>query len=923
MPYLLRDIVDQAISRAGLAARVVSEDGPWCGVAGSAAVELVQGWKLHVSATPLSAPVVLHAAAQVLLSHGCRFKFAKDLDTVVSMTGIHCDRAQAGKFITAYPADEEEFHRVAVELCDATVGLPGPRILSDRQYRPGSIVQYRFGAFTGVPFLSDDGLLERRLRDPSGKLVVDERKPWFTPPHWITPIVPRGVKPAPTAVGNVGPGGTPSRPVLADGRFEVLRALRHSARGGVYQAIDTKTGRPVLIKEARANIGADRRGKDSRALLAYESRVLAELSPLTPAVISLFHKDDHTFLVEEFVDGQSMTRHIMDAVRIRQTDVARPGRLALALVKLVDEAHDRGWVLRDLSSSNIMVTPDSKLILIDPEYAARRGDVVAKAYTPGFVAPEILDASTFGFAPDPAADRFAVGTILIHLLLGAPAYFMADPGTGHTVPERIRRLLVLAGEQKPLIRRWWPLLTGLCNADPDSRWTLAQAADFLRSDQDRATNSDLAPPGSTVMPSQLEGLEMPRVLQDGLDYLLTTLRPEANQLWETDDFGATTDPLNVQYGAAGILPVLVRAAGHGHPEAAAALPVVAEWMRERLDRTPRLLPGLYFGRAGAAWALREVADVLDDAELAWQVEEFGLRLPVRWHNPDVCHGAAGAGFSQLRLWQLSGRGEFLDRVRDCADGLLDAACDTEDGVFWPARRDSDSSVAGAWHFGFAHGVAGVGAFLLAAGQACGDTRYLDLANAAGRTLAAACDINERTGAATWRTERERCTTGTEMLFHWCSGASGIGTFLLRLAVIQPDETAARQYRELVHGAAIAVHQARWISSTATCHGLAGNGQFLLDAVAAAEQAGSPAASQYRAWAEDLATALMARQGLRGGRMVIPEQSGTRVTAGYGTGLAGVLDFLLRLRHGGERSWMVELSGQPSLCWEEPSSLVRR
>jgi serine/threonine protein kinase len=914
-PYLLRDIVHQVINRVSVADRLLHEDGPWCYVSGSAPVELVQGWKLHVSATPLSAPLVLHAAAHVLLRHECPFKFAKDLDTVAKMTGIRCDRAQAGKFITAYPADEEEFHRLAVDLCDATIGMPGPKILSDRQYRSGSIVQYRYGAFIGVPSMSDDGSLEKRIQDPSGELVVDERKPWFTPPPWVTPIVPRAADPAATALGSVDAAGRPARPMLADGRFEVLRAIRHSARGGVYQATDTKTGYPVLIKEARANIGSDRRGQDSRALLAYESRVLAELSPLTPAMICLFHTDDHEFLVEEFIDGQSMSGYIADAARARYEGIATPGRLALAVVKLVDAVHSRGWVLRDLSSNNVMITSEHKLILIDPEYAARRGDVVRTVYTAGFVAPETLDAPVFGFAPDPAVDRFAVGTMLIHLLLGAPACFMADSGTGHTVPERIRRLLALAGQDRPLIRQWWPLLTGLCEADPDSRWTLAQAADFLQSEQDIVMGSDVAATGSTVMPSQLEDLGTRRVLEDGLGYLLSTLRLDTDRLWEADEFGASTDPLSVQYGAAGILPVLIRAAGHGHSEAADALPVVTEWMRVRLDRTPRVLPGLYYGRAGAPWALREAADVLDDAELAWQAEEFGLRLPIRWHNPDVCHGAAGAGFSQLRLWQLSGRSEFLDRTRDCADGLLEVACDTEDGVFWPARRAADSTVAGAWHFGFAHGVAGVGAFLLAAAQACGDTRYLDMANAAGRTLVAACDINERTGAATWRTERERSSTGSEMLFHWCSGASGIATFLLRLAAIQPDQKATQQYWELVHGAALAVHQARWISSTAACHGLAGNGQFLLDAFAAAEQAADPDAAEYRDWAEDLAAVIMTRQCLSRGRMVIPDQSGTRVTAGYGTGLAGVLDFLLRLRHGGPRSWMVELSGQPSLSHE--------
>ena len=396
------------------------------------------------------------------------------------------------------------------------------------------------------------------------------------------------------------------------------------------------------------------------------------------------------------------------------------------------------------------------------------------------------------------------------------------------------------------------------------------------------------------------------VIADGLDHLVSTMRPDADWLWQTDGFGASTDPLNVQYGAAGVLAVLARAAQHGHAGAADALPVVTGWMRERLDRVPRLLPGLYFGRAGTAWALREAADAVSDPELAGRAEEFGLRLPIRWRQPDICHGVAGVGLAQLRLWQLSGRSEFLDRARQCADQLADAACQTEDGVFWPVPGDLDSALAGAWHFGFAHGVAGVGAFLLAAGQACGEPRYLELADAAGRTLADAAIVDETTGAATWRTDRNQPASASDMMLHWCNGASGVGTFLVRLAAAQRDQAAAERYRELVHGAALAVHRARFVSSPAACHGLAGNGQFLLDVVADAARAassprppstgGGPRTSPRSWWP--------APPGV-GGRLLIPDETGMRISAGYGTGMAGPLDFLLRLSRGGGRPWMVD------------------
>ena len=684
----------------------------------------------------------------------------------------------------------------------------------------------------------------------------------------------------------------------------MLRALRHSARGGVYQATDTKTGYQVLIKEARAHIGADRRGLDSRALLAYEAKVLTALSPLTPALVSLFDVDDHTFLAEEFIEGWSLSRCIAESMAGPERAVPQAQALALRLVRMVAAVHERGWVLRDLNSNNVMVRPDGELVLIDTEHAARPGDVVNRIYTPGFVAPETLRLPAYGPAQDFAADRFALGAMLVHLALGVPPALPADdPDADRTLTDRIAGLLVLARDERPLVGQWWPLLTGLCEADPDRRWTLDRAADFLTGEQP-AGEQPAGEQRAADLPAPA-GPSVRRVVEDGVGHLVATMRPEADWLWKTDGFGGGTDPLNVQYGAAGVLAVLVRAAEHGDPAAAAAVPTVAGWLAERLDRVPRLLPGLYFGRSGSAWALRAAAGMLADADLAVRAEEFGLRLPISWPNPDVCHGLAGAGLAQLRLWQLSGRPEFADRVRECADGLADAAREVEDGVFWPIPDDFDSVLAGSWHFGFAHGVAGVGAFLLAAGQAFGERRYSDLADAAGRTLAVAAHLDESTGAATWRTDRNQPASSKDMLLHWCNGASGVGTFLVRLAAAQPDPRAAERYWHLVHAAAIAVHRARWLPSPAACHGLAGNGQFLLDAADLAGRAGRPQAADYRGWAEDLAAVIGARAAVVDGRLVVPDETGLRLCAGYGTGLAGSLDFLLRLSHGGARSWMIE------------------
>ncbi|MFK0156711.1 hypothetical protein ACIQVK_32180 [Streptomyces sp. NPDC090493] len=153
---------------SGVPDRETAEDGFWRQAGPVERKFRVRGWKLHVSATALSAPEILFRAARVLVRRRCPFKFSARAEHVEELTDTRYDRAQCGNFITAYPRDDDEFRTLAGELDRATAGLPGPRIPSDRPYRTGSLVHYRDGVFRGVPHLTNEGVHQARLRAPDG-----------------------------------------------------------------------------------------------------------------------------------------------------------------------------------------------------------------------------------------------------------------------------------------------------------------------------------------------------------------------------------------------------------------------------------------------------------------------------------------------------------------------------------------------------------------------------------------------------------------------------------------------------------------------------------------------------------------------------------------------------------------------------------
>ncbi|CAG7613424.1 class IV lanthionine synthetase LanL [Actinacidiphila bryophytorum] len=891
---LLTDVVRAVLARSTAGEWTVGGDGFWCRVTPPRHDRRAQGWKLHVSATQLSAPVVLSRAAEVLVRAGCAFKFARGLNELGELLSASVHRGSGGKFLTAYPRDDAQLRRLAVDLDRVTDGLPGPEVLSDRAVRPGSLVHYRFGVFGAEPVLDNDGSLQSVLTAPDGRREKDLRQAWFSPPAWAEPpFAAPGPAPAPEQAPSA---------VLLGGRFAVRGAVRHSYRGGVFRALDHETGAEVVVKQARPHVMGWLSGKDARDTLRHEAAVLDLLGTtgLAPRKVALLTQQENVFLAEELVPGVTLrawaAERAVGAWRGAGVPWAEGVRTVRQLVDVVAAVHGHGLVLRDLTPDNLMVTPEGRLRLVGLEHAVAEGSRVHRVSTLSYASPEQTSAPIFAVAPARTSDLYGLGAVIFFLVTGVDPLLPLDepalrPGHG-----RLAALVGAAGTHMETLRRLSPLVLGLTRDEPGRRWSLARAREFLAAPPPDTpalpagrTSAGPGRPAADTLPDAV----VEQLVEDGLGYLVATMTPQGERLWKPDVEGATKDACSVQHGAAGVLGVLTRAARlRGGAPLRAAVAATAGWVGERLTAASPLLPGLYSGRSGTAWALHDAAGLLDDAPLSRAAADLALRVPVLWPSPGVCHGAAGAGTAQLHFWQATGDERFLHRAAEAADGVLRAAREREGRHVWPVPETFDSALAGSVHYGFAHGVAGVGAFLLCAGTATGRAEYLDGALRAGRTLD---EVADREGGLAWWPPGEGADRGVAGQLHRCSGSSGVGTFLVRLWAV----TGQARFRELAQAGAAAVHRDRWHASTAACHGLAGDGDFLLDL---ADLTGD---GRYREWAGHLAAVMYARHAVHDGRTVLPDESGAAVTAGHGTGLAGALGFLLRLRHGGPRLWMTD------------------
>jgi len=214
-----------------------------------------QGWKLHVSATVRSAAGVLTRVLPLLSAEGARFKVASSLDAVAGLNTGWYGPTQVGKVVTVYPSDDAQAVRLAVALDRATEGLRGPRVPTDRQLRPGSLVHYRYGAFT-----VRGGDAGHDLLDLGGRLAFDRRASFYAPPFPVA-------DPFEAAGAYVPPNGR--RGAIA-GRYLVHELLFRSWRGGVYRAVDVRTqcrrwGSRRSTSRARSATPCVRRRRSARA----------------------------------------------------------------------------------------------------------------------------------------------------------------------------------------------------------------------------------------------------------------------------------------------------------------------------------------------------------------------------------------------------------------------------------------------------------------------------------------------------------------------------------------------------------------------------------------------------------------------------------------------------------------------------------
>jgi serine/threonine protein kinase len=646
----------------------------------------LQGWKIHASATMDNADKVLDTVWEYCVARGISFKFLRSSSALLARVSKYAPRGYAGKLITIYPASDVACEQILTELGEQLTGEQSPYILSDLRWGNGPLF-VRYGAFANRYTVDSTGVVVDAIADPEGNLVADRRDPVFYVPPWVT--LPAFLEPHLAARNAV---------TTTDLPYTIERVLHFSNGGGIYAGHDTRTGKEVVLKEARPHAGLDAWNHDAVRRLGREYETLKTLAgiPGIPEVYDLFWVGEHRFLAMEFVEGDVLGKAIV--LRYPLIDPTATAEqyaeftewamnIHRQVAETIDAVHERGIVYGDLHLFNVVVREDGTVGLLDYEVTSP----VEEATRPGLNNP--------GFAPPRDVHGFDIDNYALACL----RFAMFLPMTNLLGLHRVK-----ARHFAEIITEHFPV-----------------PADYLQPAIDM-----IVPPGTPDMPMQRtepDRATWPALRADLAKSIVASATPDRDdRLFPGDPQQFAVGGLGLAYGASGVLYAL-DVTGAGRFEQ------YEKWLIQRAT-TPasgtRL--GLYDGLHGAAFTLAHLGyrqEALDVVDICLQENWETLGM-------DLFGGLSGYGLNLLHLADATGEPALRVAAHRAAE--LVAAAQTPDET----NEDNPISGSGQPWAGLFRGKAGAALFLLRAYDDTGDTDYLDQAAVALRNDLRRCVLRD-------------------------------------------------------------------------------------------------------------------------------------------------------------------------------------
>ncbi len=208
------------------------------------------------------------------------------------------------------------------------------------------------------------------------------------------------------------------------GRFTVTRLIGGGGMASVYQVQERRADGTTAVwamKELRSDTTDPKAQGEAYQLFEQEAHLLVRLRhPHLPRVVAFFNEDGRSYLVMEFIPGESLKKRLETAnAPILEGQVLD---WAIQICEVLDYLHNQNppIIFRDMKPSNVMLTPQGVIKLIDFG--------IARTYKQGKLKDTLAMGSENYAAPeqwgkaqsDARTDIYGLGATMYHLLTNVP-----------------------------------------------------------------------------------------------------------------------------------------------------------------------------------------------------------------------------------------------------------------------------------------------------------------------------------------------------------------------------------------------------------------------------------------------------------------------------------------------------------------------
>jgi serine/threonine-protein kinase PpkA len=254
------------------------------------------------------------------------------------------------------------------------------------------------------------------------------------------------------------------------GGYRLMKKIAQSAGATVYLAQNDELAQPVALK-VQAIDGLRIGAEADRQRFARECEILSALNHRSIAdVLDFGITGEYLFLALEYFPCGSLRERMRNPV-----SEADATNYALQIGHALEIVHAAHVVHCDLKPSNVMLTNDNRIVLID--FGSARSQLLSNDLsrsdlstgTPYYVCPEQIA----GHEPDGRGDLYSLGVVLFEMLAGVL------PFAGKTLSDIFAAHRLADVPRLPANRsRYQSIIDRLLAKDPGHRY--ASAGEFLR-----------------------------------------------------------------------------------------------------------------------------------------------------------------------------------------------------------------------------------------------------------------------------------------------------------------------------------------------------------------------------------------------------------------------------------------------------------